>query len=528
MKIALITGRLAEPIIREIVRNFRDDRISIDIVALPIDVIGAVKTTMIARIIKKHKEIIARLKNTDLIIVPGTVRGSCSEIENLLGKPTYKGTTEPEAIIDMLEFLGKGGELSREKPADNIIGSTALSRLLELIKKTASEHDYVFDIGRLRVPSSPPPFIIAAETPPRVKPEQLEQMATYYEEEGADIVVVGVPLGESLDESYKRIKAVERGINKAVLGIDSASPQTIKKGLERGAEIAFSLSLKNMDKFVNYRNKAFVIIPYPPHIKNKSRVLVRTVERAKKMGYRKLIIDPIVSPPGRGLRESLKNYLRIKRIFPENPLLLGLSNITEMIDADSIGVNALAVQLAGELGISIILTTEDSYKTRNSVIETRIASFMTTASIKWRKPPLNLGVDLLVLKEKREPVDSLPQGVGEVKMIKVEEDAKVKLDRWGYVTIYVDYRNRIIYACIHTYKEKDKVKCYYSNNARALYKRVVQDYPFSPQHAAYLGYELSKAEMAAILGKKYVQDSSLMEHPTIRYSKIIKEYISIR
>ena len=42
-----------------------------------------------------------------------------------------------------------------------------------------------------------------------------------------------------------------------------------------------------------------------------------------------------------------------------------------MIDADSIGANALIASLALEAGASIILTTEDSWKTRGSVEKLR-------------------------------------------------------------------------------------------------------------------------------------------------------------
>jgi dihydropteroate synthase len=45
--------------------------------------------------------------------------------------------------------------------------------------------------------------------------------------------------------------------------------------------------------------------------------------------------------------------------------------------------------------------------------------------------------------------------------------------------------------------------------ARALVRKVGLD----AEHAAYLGYEVSKAEIALKLGKTYIQDEDLLVTP---------------
>ena len=74
--------------------------------------------------------------------------------------------------------------------------------------------------------------------------------------------------------------------------------------------------------------------------------------------------------------------------------------MTELFDADSIGMNALLAGMAMEIGAAIIFTSEHSDKTLGSVREMRRATEMMVLA-KDRPYPKDLGIDLLVLKEKR-------------------------------------------------------------------------------------------------------------------------------
>ena len=74
--------------------------------------------------------------------------------------------------------------------------------------------------------------------------------------------------------------------------------------------------------------------------------------------------------------------------------------MTELFDADSIGMNALLAGMAMEIGAAIIFTSEHSDKTSGSVREMRRATEMMVLA-KDRPYPKDLGIDLLVLKEKR-------------------------------------------------------------------------------------------------------------------------------
>ena len=74
--------------------------------------------------------------------------------------------------------------------------------------------------------------------------------------------------------------------------------------------------------------------------------------------------------------------------------------MAELIDADSPGVNALLAGMAMEVKASVIFTSEHSDKTRGSVREMRRATEMMVLAAE-RPYPKDLGIDLLILKEKR-------------------------------------------------------------------------------------------------------------------------------
>ena len=138
-----------------------------------------------------------------------------------------------------------------------------------------------------------------------------------------------------------------------------------------------------------------VVIPGPGQTS-----LEENVEAAKSFGIL-VIADPVLSPPLQGLAASIKGYIDFRRSNPNLPLFFGVGNVTELLDADSQGSNALLAALGSELEASILFTPEYSPKARGSVGELRTASEMMMLARHRHSPPKDLGIDLLVLKEKR-------------------------------------------------------------------------------------------------------------------------------
>ena len=151
--------------------------------------------------------------------------------------------------------------------------------------------------------------------------------------------------------------------------MDTQDPALIRAALFR-ADLVLSLQEANIPKVgkdVARAGAAAVVVPG-------ERTLCANIARARRAGICCIIADPLLQPVGSGLVASLaqfKNY--------DCPLFFGAGNVAELLDADSIGINALLAGMAKEADASIIFTSEHSDKTRGSIREMRRATEMMAA-----------------------------------------------------------------------------------------------------------------------------------------------------
>ncbi|MEM2022848.1 MAG: DUF4346 domain-containing protein, partial [Archaeoglobaceae archaeon] len=218
------------------------------------------------------------------------------------------------------------------------------------------------------------------------------------------------------------------------------------------------------------------------------------VEKAKRR-KEKVIADPVLDPP-LGTASSIIRYAKYRELDTVTPLLFGAGNVTELSDADSIGINALLAFIAEELNCNLLFTTEASPKTFGCVKELKIASYLSKAAKIRNAPPKDVGISLLALKEKfRYPEPSPKQSV------EAKEYKEFVRDPLGDFIIYVA-DGRIF--CEH---EKLTVS---GKKAKEILDTVISKGLLSRlDHAAYLGRELMKAEIALRLKKNYIQDQEL-------------------
>ena len=104
------------------------------------------------------------------------------------------------------------------------------------------------------------------------------------------------------------------------------------------------------------------------------RFLEEIIGKARKLGIKQILADLIVEPAN-----VLRSFIAFREFAernPDVPLFLGASNFTELIDADSVGVNALLACLSSEVGVSVLLATEESPKAKGTVRELVNASKM--------------------------------------------------------------------------------------------------------------------------------------------------------
>ena len=177
------------------------------------------------------------------------------------------------------------------------------------------------------------------------------------------------------------------------------------------------------------------------------------------------------------------------------PLFFGAGNVVELIDADSVGANALLAGMAQEVGASIIFTSEHSDKTHGSIREMRRATEMMLLTRDCPYPK-DLGIDLLVLKEKRRRREP-PVEYETITTAKKMPD-EITYDPKGNFRIGIEGEQ--IVAVIH---------------GKAVMGKRWQDMLFTIlshgdvsllDHAGYLGRELYKAELAIRYGRSFEQD----------------------
>jgi dihydropteroate synthase-like protein len=250
----------------------------------------------------------------------------------------------------------------------------------------------------------------------------------------------------------------------------------------------------------------------PQGAENRVTGLKENITLARSLGFKKIIADPILEPvliPG--LMESLRGYQRFRMEDKHTPVLFGLGNVTELIDVDSGGVNGLLTALACELGADLLFIPEHSPKTKGSVHETSTASKMMFLAKKRQTHPKDLGIQLLVLKDKRW-VEEAYEWIYEdnIKVVDGSLNNKFHPDSKGWFQIKIDRDNGLLIAIHFSHGYEAPNIIIRGRNPKEVYQTIIGNGLIDEyNHAAYLGMELKKAELALKLGKSYVQDRPL-------------------
>lgn len=481
MRILLVTGKLAYGIVTEVAREIsKKYGVQIDVIKLNYPVAALMTTRYIAEELKKVNS--KDLSGYDAILIPGLSWGDASEIEKIVGVKVWKGTEDAYDLEMAVKAILDGVELSETESADKTLR-------VERAKATRLRgFEVAFEVNGLKVPLRSPPFLIFLELDAtRDFERELSRVKDYI-----DVPVLGYPAGfDDRDAVKSHVKTLLEDF--PLVGIDSDSPVILEEAVRSGAGVVLNLTERNYERLSQVKkDSAFVVAPEDPEFTPQLPQFVRKLAEA---GFEKIIVDPILSPPSFGFVKSLGNYLRLTEELREFPFMMGTLNVTELIDADSHGINALLVSMALELGVSILLTKEGN-KTKWSTVELRLASEMATMS-GGKSYLKDLGLDLLILKEKKRKYDQIPESA---KSVTASEPI---MDR-GYVRVYRG-EDEIGVEWI----EGDKRIAFRGKNGLYLARELVRAVNPSPEHAAYIGYELAKAEIALTLDKNYTQDSPL-------------------
>lgn len=529
MKILLVTGSLEAPHLRQIIEENPSSH-SFDILELPLAVAAFLHPKYVASQIKLR----GPLKKYDLILLPGMVSGDTSIVSDSIGIPTFKGTRHAADLPLLFEILADAeNQLSTSQPADLILDEQLrkkaqhdLARANKLLKGKLPKGYLKLKRGRESLIIGPrlPMRIIAEITDAPTRTEQeLLRIGQHFFASGADIIDVGMVAGAPNPEAAKEIVKMMRKELSTSISIDSLNADEIQAGLEGGAHLVLSLDQDNMmDIEKKYRKRAiFTVIPatqqgakLPKTVEDRVELLVDNLSNARSLGYKKLIADPLCDPLiNPGLTKAIQAYAEFSQQQPDVPLLMGIGNITELLDADSPGANALLAGLATELGVSVLLTTEVSPKTKGSVWEAHRAAQMMHLARRRRAAPKDLGIDLLLLKPKRFPEQPYQpiQGAEHSYIKASKEPSTHRLDKAGFFTFHVDRERFLLIARHFTAENRDTPSLEIEGSTAQQIINTIMGRELVTQfdHAAYIGREVTRAELALITGRPYIQEGPL-------------------
>jgi dihydropteroate synthase-like protein len=354
---------------------------------------------------------------------------------------------------------------------------------------------------------------------PLMSSEEIQRLAKRYVERGAAVIDVGMIAGESRpDDARRAVEAVKGAVNVPV-SIDTLDPVEARVAVSAGADLILSVDAGNVEEMASFASDvAVVAIPtnqregfFPKEVNERVAFLEEIIGKARKLGITRILADLIVEPSN--LLRSFIAFREFKERNPEVPLFLGASNFTELIDADSVGVNATLACLSSEVGANILLATEKSPKAKGTVREMVTASKMMFLAKKRNSVPKDLGLNLLVLKDKRlrgEPYNSETET--ETPVISATDNLEPEvIDEKGLFKIAVDHTNGTIVAIHIPDSQQNKPSVIIKGEtAENIFSKIEEMNLITRfDHAAYLGRELAKAEIALVTGKEYIQDSQL-------------------
>ena len=376
----------------------------------------------------------------DRVIVPGRCRADLGRLGEAFGAPFVRG---PDELKDLPGFFGKAGG-----PPD--LSRYSIRLFAEMVD--ASQMGVAALVARARA-------MRAA---------------------GADVIDLGclpdTPFPH-LEESVRVLKA--EGLS---VSVDSAEADELLRGGMAGADYLLSLTEHTLSIAEETGARPILI----PAEHGDLASLVRAAELAEKLGIR-AILDPVIDPIHFGFTDSLARYRELRALLPEAEIMMGTGNLTELTQADSVGVTAMLLGICSELRIDNVLTVQVSPHTRRTIWEHDSARRIMFAAREDQALPKGYGRPLLQIHD-ASPFPNSSQEIADIAAQVRDANFRIEVAEDG----------------IHIYS---RIGHFIAQDAFALFEKLGVERDGA--HAFYLGAELMKAEIAWRLGKRYAQDEPL-------------------
>ena len=266
------------------------------------------------------------------------------------------------------------------------------------------------------------------------------------------------------------------------VSVDSSDAAELRRGCAAGADFLLSLTEQTLDIVAGTAAVPVLI----PATHGDMESLLRAAEAAERRGI-KAILDPVIDPIHFGFMTSLSRYAELRSRLPGADILMGTGNLTELTDADSSGVTAILLGICSELQIRNLLVVQVSPHTRRTIEEHDAARRIMFAARADASLPRDYSAALLQVHG-RKPFPNTPGEIAEIAGAVTDDNFRIEVAEDG----------------IHVYNRHGH---HVAQDAMALFARLGVERDGA--HAFYLGAELTKAEIAWRLGKRYAQDEPL-------------------
>lgn len=436
-KLLFLTGKLAEKslnkVLSEVQSNPKTPPFKYRVEQIGVSVAALMTPDLIAR----------RLKHTgdaEKIIVPGLCQGDLLPLQQQFGVPVERG---PEDLKDLPQYFGHAGT----KP--------------DLSRHSVKIFAEIVDAPHLDVAG-------------------IVKKAQHFLTQGANVIDLGCLPGVPflhLSETIQALKAL--GIK---VSVDSLNTDDLLLAGKAGADYLLSLTEKTL-WIADEVAATPILIPAKPH---SLPSLYRTIDRCLKLG-KPFIADAILDPIHFGLTDSIVRYHKLRKQYPDIPIMMGIGNLTELTDADTTGINAILFGMISELNISAVLATSVSPHAVNAVAEADIARRVMYAAKQDDRLPRGYSHGLLGLHDRR-PFTYSTEEIQEIAAQIKDPSFRIQVSEQG---MHI-YNRDGLFSAVDPF---------------ALYPNLKVDNDAS--HAFYLGVELARAQIAWQLNKRYVQDQPL-------------------
>lgn len=438
-----VTGRLAHPALERVLAQIAPQAgFSYSVDVLPITVAALMTPAWIA----KHWQVPAKASR---IIIPGYCEGDMNCLTDVVARPVERG---PRDLRRLPEFFAHPRQIDE-------IGAYDIEILAEI------NHC------------------------PRFTVPEIVGMADQFARDGADVIDLGCDPGYRWPQVADAVRALrDRGLRVSIDSMDSAEVAAATKA---GAELVLSVNSSNREAALDWGVEV-VVIPDDP------RILAGLAETVGFLADREISmrLDPILEPISFGFAESLGRYLEVRRDYPDAEMMMGIGNLTELTDSDSVGINVMLLGFCQELGIRSILTTQAINWTRTCVRECDLARRLMYHAVRQEVLPKHLEPDLIMLRDET----ITPAGSQEI------EELSESIRDHNYRILVDNKEIHLLSSQVHL-KDRDPF---------LLMEQLLTSGPegrppanLTPSHSFYLGYEMAKARIALALGKTYEQDEPL-------------------